>query len=179
MPRRTERLSKGFSNPLLWEAWGWGWGVPLRVALCCCKSLICRPNETWGEPRALELCSPCRASCLVNRAFILCLGTWQQTRLARTSLHQNTRVFSFFCCSIFGIWFITVSHSPCFTSPLPLPQSYFLKSFWEAAIRTWDLKISIALFLCMSFFYLLHLFLHTFHCSTNLHEHCNQCIPST
>lgn len=77
-----------------------------RVSLYCCKSLICRPNETWELPRIPGGPCPLRAFTLSEQSIYLVSGilTTNQTLPAVYMWVQSP----FHFCPICGIWFIVI-----------------------------------------------------------------------
>lgn len=77
-----------------------------RVSLYCCKSLICRPNETWELPRIPGGPCPLRAFTLSEQRIYLVSGNLTTNQILPEVYIWVQSPFHFW--PIYGIWFIVL-----------------------------------------------------------------------
>ena len=77
-----------------------------RVSLYCCKSLICRPNETWELPRIPGGPCPLRAFTLSEQSIYLVSGNLTTNQILPEVYIWVQSPFHFW--SIYDIWFIVI-----------------------------------------------------------------------
>lgn len=145
-----------------------GRGGCYRAPLYCCKSLICRPNETREEPRVSG--APCflQGFMLSEQSVYFVSGNLTTNQVLPEVYIWTQSLFHFW--PIYGVWFIVVLKSHVFSLPPPI----LLHCFWCSNQCYWVIKSSLSS--CpprIPFF-----FFYAFYCSSHLNEHFNQFSPS-
>lgn len=109
-----------------------------RASFYCCKSLICRPNETWEEPRVSG--APCflQGFMLSEQSVYFVSGNLTTNQVLPEVYIWTQSLFHFW--PIYGVWFIIVRKSHVFS----LPPPFLLHCFWCSNQGYWVIKSSLS-----------------------------------
>lgn len=109
-----------------------------RASFYCCKSLICRPNETWEEPRVSG--APCflQGFMLSEQSVYFVSGNLTTNQVLPEVYIWTESLFHFW--PIYGVWFIIVWKSHVFS----LPPPFLLHCFWCSNQGYWVIKSSLS-----------------------------------
>lgn len=109
-----------------------------RASFYCCKSLICRPNETWEEPRVSG--APCflQGFMLSEQSVYFVSGNLTTNQVLPEVCIWTQSLFHFW--PIYGVWFIIVPKSHVFSHPPP----FRFHCFWCSNQGYWVIKSSLS-----------------------------------